>query len=223
MSRILAALYDFLTEPTEEACLSRWRDEILGDVKGSVLDLGAGTGRNLEHVPPDVDALTLVEPDRHMRRRLRGKLSSDRPARFPVRTVGAVGSLLPFRDEAFDVVVVTLVLCSVEDEAVVLEEIGRVLRPGGELRFLEHVAAEPGTRRSRWQRALEPFWKRLAGNCHLTRRTLESIGLAGFEVLEARAASMRRAPPVVRPTIRGRAVIGGRGTEKPPRKASRGS
>jgi SAM-dependent methyltransferase len=109
-------------------------------------------------------------------------------------------------DGSFDVVVSTLVLCSVPDQPAALVELRRVLRPGGRLAFLEHVAAVDRPGRLRWQQRLEPVWKRLAGGCHLTRRTAEAVGGAGFTLGEITRESARKAAPVVRPTVRGHAT-----------------
>ncbi len=103
---------------------------------------------------------------------------------------------------SFDVVVSTLVLCSVEDPAVVLRALAAVLRPGGRLAFLEHVASDD-PKRLAWQRRLEPIWKHVAGNCHLCRRTEASIEEAGLRIESIRRESARKALPIVRPTIRG--------------------
>jgi ubiquinone/menaquinone biosynthesis C-methylase UbiE len=106
----------------------------------------------------------------------------------------------------FSFVVSTLVLCSVRDLAASLAEMHRVLAPGGKLLFLEHVAAEPGSSRERWQRRLEPLWTRISGNCHLTRDTARAIDEAGFGIEHIERESMRKANPLVRATIRGTAV-----------------
>jgi ubiquinone/menaquinone biosynthesis C-methylase UbiE len=113
---------------------------------------------------------------------------------------------LPFDDGAFDAVVSTLVLCSVPDVERALAEVRRVLRPGGKLLFLEHVAADDRPDRLAWQRRLEPLWMRISGNCHLTRRTGEAIRAAGFRVQRETRESMRKALPIVRPSVRGLAV-----------------
>jgi ubiquinone/menaquinone biosynthesis C-methylase UbiE len=201
MSWVLAAIYERFMHATEAACLGAWRAELLAPLAGEVLEVGAGTGANLAHYPPSVTRLVLAEPDRHMRARLARKLGVADAAR--VELSDAAVERLPFAAARFDAVVSTLVLCSVADLAAALDEIRRVLKPGGKLIFIEHVAAAPDSGRWRWQRSVEPLWRRVMGNCHLTRRTEEAIGAAGFTVETARRESMRKAMPVVRPTVRG--------------------
>lgn len=201
----MAALYDRTLVKTEAAGLRDWRAELLGDLAGQVLEIGPGTGLNLEHYPAGVTRLVLAEPDRHMRARLAPKVEA-RAAPFPIEVADAGVDPIPFDAESFDVVVSTLVLCSVPDHEAALVEIHRVLRPGGRFVFLEHVAAVENPKRHRWQQRLEPLWKRWAGNCHLTRTTDQAIPAAGFELVEARRESMRQTPPIVRVTTRGHAV-----------------
>jgi ubiquinone/menaquinone biosynthesis C-methylase UbiE len=200
---VVAALYDRAMRDVERAGLGAWRKELLADLSGHVLEIGAGTGRNLAYYPASVERLVLVEPDRHMRRRLEQRLAD---APVPPEVVEAPAEDLPFPDASFDTVVSTLVLCSVRDPARAAAEAGRVLRPSGRLVLIEHVAAVDRPRRLAWQRRLEPLWRPLAGNCHLTRRTDEILRRAGFELVALERASMRKAPPIVRPTIRGSAV-----------------
>lgn len=207
MSRLFAAIYDRLTAGSEEACVREWRAALLRDVHGRVLEIGAGTGHNLPHYPATVTDLVLAEPDPSMRKRLDIKVVA-RGVRATV--VDAMAERLPFEDGSFDAVVSTLVLCSVHDQAAALAEVRRVLAPGGRLVFLEHVAADAATKpeRLKRQRQVEPVWKRVAGGCHLTRRTEDAIRDAGFtfEGGEPTRESMRKAMPIVRPTVRGVAV-----------------
>lgn len=207
MSWLFATIYDPFMRKTEEACLAQWRKELLAPLEGSVLEIGAGTGANLSHYPRHLvradgaaERLVLTDPDAHMLERLRKRPEASGPA---TEIASASSDALPFPDESFDAVVSTLVLCSVPDVARTLAEIRRVLKPGGALVFLEHVAAEDGSRRRRWQGRVEPLWSRIAGGCHLTRRTDASIEQAGFTFETLTKESMRKALPLVRPTVRG--------------------
>jgi SAM-dependent methyltransferase len=201
MSWLMASVYERVLRRSEEACLGRWRAELLSAVEGDVLEVGAGTGANVAHYGPRVARLVLSEPDLHMRRRLRAAV---RRARLPnVDVLGASLGALPMAASSFDVVVSTLVLCSVPDVAAALADAYRVLRPGGRLVFIEHVAAEANPARLRWQRLMEPLWRRLAGNCHLTRRTDEALVAAGFSIDRIQRESIRKAMPLVRPSVRG--------------------
>lgn len=198
MPWLMATLYDRIMAATEQACLSGFRAELLASLSGSVLEVGAGTGVNLAYYPASLSRLVLTEPDPHMRVRLEKRVDG-RPAE--VRGDPAHGLAVP--DETFDTVVSTLVLCTVEEPARALTEMRRVLKPGGCLVFLEHVAAEPSSSRAVWQRRVEPVWKRLAGNCHVTRDTEARITEAGFGIESIRRESLRKAPPWIRPSIRG--------------------
>jgi ubiquinone/menaquinone biosynthesis C-methylase UbiE len=141
-----------------------------------VLEIGGGTGANLSHYQ-DVNRVVVAEPDPFMRRRLTRKLED---ARVPIEVSTAGAEELPFSDRSFDTVVSTLVLCTVPDQVSALDEIRRVLRPGGRLLFIEHVRAAGST--ARWQDRLEPLWRRLLGGCHPNRDTVAAIEEAGFEI-----------------------------------------
>jgi ubiquinone/menaquinone biosynthesis C-methylase UbiE len=201
---MMAAMYDWAMQGTEDACLREWRAGLVGDLKGEVLEVGAGTGLNLPLYPATVTRLVMSEPDPHMRHKLAQKAATETAGHVEVSDATLDG--LPMPAESFDAVVATLVLCSVPDLDSAVAEIHRVLRPGGRFVFLEHVAAEDRPRRLKWQQRVEPFWKWFAGNCHLTRSTEAAIVAAGFELEEIERESMRKALPLVRPTIRGVAV-----------------
>lgn len=207
-------LYDRFMSKAEAHGLGAWRKELLADVEGRVLEPGAGTGANLAHYPAGV-RLTLTEPNRLMRARLSERVSA---LGLDAAVSDAAIERLPFDDASFDVVVSTLLLCSVNDLAGALAEIHRVLRPGGRLLFLEHVASERGGRYL-WQRRLEPCWSWFADGCRLTRRTAEAIEAAGFEIESCVRESMRKALPIVRPTVRGVALR----VETAPGRAKRGA
>lgn len=201
-SLLLASVYDRLLLPSEQACLADWRAELIATLHGVVVEVGAGTGANLPHYTSGVARLTVTEPDAHMRRRLRAKVAATRPS-CPVDVSGEPADRLPMRTASVDAVVSTLVLCSVAEPARALNEYRRVLKPGGKLIFIEHVAAHDNPGRLRWQRRVEPLWKRVFGNCHLTRDTATLIERAGFHFDRCERQSMRKAAPLVRPTIRG--------------------
>ena len=210
MGRLMAHFYDRVMSKSEEACLIEWRRALLENVSGHVLEVGAGTGASLSLYPTTVERVVFSEPDRHMRTQL-----SARVERFALASVEVSdGSLesLPFSDGEFDYVACMLVLCSVPDLKHALSEIRRVLVAGGRLLFLEHVAAENRPDRLRWQQRLEPLWKRVSGNCHLTRRTEQAILDCGFRLESIQRESMRKSIPVTRPTIRGIAVRQSRST-----------
>jgi ubiquinone/menaquinone biosynthesis C-methylase UbiE len=196
MSWLMAAVYDRFMRVSEEACLGRWRAELLRDLSGEVLEVGAGTGSTLGLYPKAVTRLVMAEPDPHMRHKLLEK-------RGTIEVSDAAAEKLPFENESFDAVVCSLVLCSVRDQKAALAEIARVLKPGGKLVFLEHVAADGKPDRLKWQSRIEPVWKHLMGNCHLTRRTEAAIAAAGLDIESIQRESIRKALPIVRPSIRG--------------------
>ena len=196
MSWLMAAVYDRFMKVSEEACLGKWRAELLGNLSGEVLEVGAGTGSTLGLYPKAVTRLVLAEPDPHMRRKLLEK-------RGTIEVSDAAAERLPFEDASFDAVVCSLVLCSVPDQRAALAEIARVLRPGGRLVFLEHVAADGKPDRLKWQGRIEPVWKHLMGNCHLTRRPEAATAAAGLQIERIQRESIRKALPIVRPSIRG--------------------
>ena len=216
----MAALYDPVLHFSERIAFSQWRAEVLAGAHGRVLEIGAGTGLNLPHYPPAVDELVLVEPDPHMRKRLTRRASRCR-RRLMIVDAGAVP--LPFGDGEFDAVVSTLVLCTVPDVPEALREVRRVLRTGGRFLFLEHVGGAEGSRRLRWQRRLEPSWRRLAGDCHLSRHTLQTISAAGFDVAWVRSEDLPGPLRLGSPVVRGDAGIEQRsiGAAAPPLERSR--
>jgi ubiquinone/menaquinone biosynthesis C-methylase UbiE len=203
MSWFMATIYDRFMRDMERACGDAWRKELVTELRGDVLEIGAGTGRNLEHYR-GLERLVLAEPDPHMRRRLAEKAAQTSVA-TSVELVSWGAELIESEAHSFDAVVSTLVLCSVRDVKCSLDEIRRVLRPGGKLVFLEHVAATDPSRLV-WQQRAEPLWKLVAGNCHLCRQTEQSIEAAGFRFDRITRESARKALPIVRPTIRGVAI-----------------
>jgi len=202
---LFARIYDRTLAPLEDAGLRDWRAELLAGLTGTVVEIGAGTGLNLAHYPTSVDRLVLTEPEPAMLAQLRDRLG-EVAVGIAVTAERASASSLPLGDGEADAVVCTLVLCTVPDPAAVLAEVRRVLRPGGRLVFLEHVAADDRPERLRRQRRLDHLWHHVAGGCRLTRRTEEAIVGAGFEVTDVTRESARKAPTFVRTMIRGHAL-----------------
>lgn len=202
---IFAAVYDRLLAANEEAGLREMRAELLRSASGRTLEIGAGTGRNLEHYPGAVTELVLTEPDPHMAKRLRRTLEASSPV-DAVEAIEAGAEELPFEDAHFDTVVSTIVLCSVPEPRRALAEVRRVLKPEGRLLYIEHVRDREGTPRSRWQDRLERPWGWLLGGCHPNRDTGRLIAEA-FDVPKPQAANeMPGDDPVtglIKPLIRG--------------------
>src|SRR5215210_4288162 len=173
---VFAALHDPMNASMERRWMGGRRRRLLAGASGAVLEIGGGTGANLPHYR-DVDRVVVTEPDPFMRKRLGQKLGD---ARVPVEVSAAGAEALPFPDGSFDTVVSTLVLCTVPDQEAALDEVRRVLRPGGRLLFIEHVRAAGSA--ARWQDRLEPLWRRLLGGCHPNRDTVAAIEEAGFEI-----------------------------------------
>jgi ubiquinone/menaquinone biosynthesis C-methylase UbiE len=200
--RGFSALYDRLFEATEDAGLRQMRRELVAEASGRVLELGAGTGANVELYPAAVEELVLAEPDPHMTKRLRGKLA-EWGSRAEV--IEAPAEHLPVDDSSFDTVVVTLVLCTVADPQAALAEIARVLEPGGKLLFIEHVRSEkPGL--ARWQDRLERPWHFLGDGCHCNRDTVATIVASPLTLGDVQHDKLPKAVPIVEPLVRGSAV-----------------
>ena len=199
---IFARFYDRMLAGTERAGLGEMRRTLLATASGRVLELGAGTGLNLEHYTDAVTELVLAEPDPHMASRLRERLASEGSAAGRPSVIEAPAEDLPFDDGSFDVVVATLVLCTVDDPARALAEVRRVLVEGGRFLYLEHVRS-PRPRLARWQDRLERPWGFFAGGCHPNRATDEALAGAGFWIDSLERDRLPKAPRIVRPLIRG--------------------
>lgn len=153
------------------------RAALVGAASGDVLEIGFGSGATLPfYDAARVKQLTVVEPSDGMNRRAAGRLAA---SPVPVRSVPGAGEGLPFADASFDTVVTCLTLCSVDDPPQVLAEIRRVLRPGGQFLFLEHVLSDDADRR-RWQVRLTPLQKIVGVGCHLDRDTAAMVRAAGL-------------------------------------------
>ena len=203
--RIFAGLYDLMLSGTERGGLRDMRAELLAGAQGRTLELGAGTGLNLAHYTDAVTELVLTEPDPYMARRLRKRLHDEPPAPGRVEVVEAPAERLPFEDGSFDSVVSTLVLCSVESPGAAVGEIARVLKPEGRFLCLEHVRDPEGDGVVRWQDRLERPWGWVAGGCHPNRDTVAELQAAGLQTADLVRDRLPKAPPIVRPMVRGSA------------------
>jgi SAM-dependent methyltransferase len=156
------------------------RRRLLSGLRGRVIEIGCGDGRAFEHYPAEVESVLAVEPD-PAARAVAEQRAAD--ASVPIDVVSGVADRLPAQDRAFDAAVAVWVLCSVPDPAAALREVGRILVPDGELRFLEHVRS-PHAAFRRLQAAVDSlYWTRALGGCRTTRDTEAAIGTAGFHVL----------------------------------------
>jgi len=196
-----AATYDRQMARLEREQLGRLREQLLGRAAGRVLEIGAGTGVNLPYYGPPVESLTMTEPERPMLRRLERRVATERR---PVTVLRAPAEDLPFEDGAFDVAVSTLVLCGVNDQPRALRELHRVLRPGGELLFLEHVLSDDPSV-ARLQNRMNGVNRFVVG-CDCNRPTLDSIGGAGFDVSHVDHVTLTKVPRFVRPGVAGTAT-----------------
>lgn len=200
--RSFAALYDVGLRATEKAGLREMRRQLLEGASGRVLDVGAGTGANIGLFGPQASEIVFCEPDPHMAKRLRRKLSASGRGGSVVE---APAEQLPFEDASFDTAVLTLVLCTVPDPAVALDEVSRVLRPGGRMLFIEHVRSEePGL--ARWQDRLQRPWHFLADGCHCNRDTVATIEASPLQLQRLERDRLPKALSIVEPLVRGQAL-----------------
>lgn len=205
-SWLMAQIYDKSMQKAETRCLRDWRISLLHNLSGKVLEIGCGTGLNLDHYSQSVQHLTLLEPDPNMRKKLLSKISSRKNKNTNIEVLHYSAESILAPDASYDAVVSTLVLCSVNSQNQVLSEVYRILRPQGKLIFIEHIAAYNNPNRLKWQRRLEPLWKKIACGCHLTRATENAISQAGFVFDEITHQSIRGVLPIARPSIKGIAI-----------------
>lgn len=190
--------YDLFMDRMDRAGAAEHRRRLVAEARGEVLEVGAGTGKNLP-LYWTASRVVALEPDPAMRARAVG---ASRAARVPVKVVDGDAGALPFEDAAFDTVVFGLVLCTVPDPGRALAEARRVMRPGGTLRFYEHVRADnPGL--ARWQDRLERPWGWIGGGCHPNRDTVAAIAEAGFDAVSLEEFDFAAMPRLVRPHVIG--------------------
>ncbi len=182
-----------------EAGVAGHRSKLLAGLAGRIVEVGAGHGLNFPYYPATVTEVLAVEPEPYLRRLAAAAASQ---ARVPIRVVDGTAEALPAPDAAFDAVVASLVLCTVAELDRALAETRRVLRPGGTLRFYEHVRGDD-PRLARWQDRLERPWGWLAGGCHPNRDTVAAITAAGLRVVQLDRFDLPAMPPLARPHVLG--------------------
>ncbi len=176
---IFARVYTKVAEMSERRGGAEHRRKLLAGLSGRVIEVGAGSGANFAHYPTTVSEVLAVEPEPYLRERAQ-RAAAQAPVSVSVVDGGA--DQLPGQEGTFDAGVAALVLCTVPDQQRALAELFRVIRPGGELRFYEHVIANPKWE-SRFQRLADAtFWPHVAGGCHLARDTTSGIEQAGFVI-----------------------------------------
>lgn len=186
LDRAFAGVYDRIMAPVEARTLGELRSQLLAGMSGAVVDVGAGTGANLAHLPDAVRSVTLAEPSPEMAAKLRDRVHThlgDAAARGVDRDVTvfeAPAEELPLPDASVDHAIVTLVLCTVDDPTRAIAELRRVLKPGGTVAVLEHVHADGWS--GRVASVIEPVWTVAARGCKLTRDTRQALADGGFDV-----------------------------------------
>ncbi len=177
---IFARVYRRLAASAEGQGLGDLRDELLRGLSGTVVEVGPGDGANFRHYPATVSEVVAVEPEPYLRERATEAAGR---STVPVRVIDGLADSLAVPDASADAVVLCLVLCSVPAQETALAEAWRVLRPGGEVRFLEHVLDHAPGRLQRLQRGVDRCgWPRLFGGCHTARDTVGALAAAGFSV-----------------------------------------
>jgi ubiquinone/menaquinone biosynthesis C-methylase UbiE len=177
---IFARVYQRVATACEKVGAAEHRERLLAGLAGRVVEIGAGNGLNFAHYPDTVTEVVAVEPEPFLRARAAEQAQR---ASVSVTVVDGTADAIPLPDAAVDAAVASLVLCSVPNQQSALAELFRVVRPGGQLRFYEHVAADDA-HWSRLQRRAERVWPLFAGGCHLCRHTEKAIAEAGFKIDE---------------------------------------
>ena len=199
---VFARCYETVLWPAERAGLAERRRKLVSRARGRVLEIGPGPGNNLRYFPDDLGELVLAEPVEGVARVLEKRVAK---AGRAARVVRAPAESLPFEDDSFDTVLAIYVLCTVTDPEQALAEVARVLKPGGELLFIEHVRSrEP--RLARWQDRLHGLWLRFGNGCNCNRETWKTLQASDLEVKDIEFADQRFAMPLVKPLIQGYAA-----------------
>jgi ubiquinone/menaquinone biosynthesis C-methylase UbiE len=203
--RLFALYFPPLVALAENAGQRETRHALIGRARGRAIELGAGAGVNLPHYTEAVTELVVSDPSPHMREHLQAELTAHPPQVDSVALLACAGEDVPFPDQSFDTVVGTYILCTTPDPERVLAEIHRLLVPGGQYLFLEHVHAGEGTLLGRVQDLVEIPHRYIAAGCYPNRRTEQLLARSSLEVVELEHGRQPRAPATVRPTILGAA------------------
>jgi ubiquinone/menaquinone biosynthesis C-methylase UbiE len=184
-----AKLYIRFSAAAEERGEAEHRRELLADLTGTVVELGAGNGLNFRHYPSSVREVIAIEPEPTMREAAERAAAE---ADVAVTVLPGIADSIPLDSGSIDAAVASLVLCSVPDQDLALAELRRVLKPGGELRFYEHVIAAEQPKRFLLQTLdRSGFWPAVAGGCHPARDTATAIAQAGFTITACRRFAFR--------------------------------
>ena len=178
---IFTLLYRALVKVEDAGPVGRVRTEVGGALFGKLLIVGLGPGEDLHLLPAAVTEVVAIEPSASMRHAARAAVAEAEENGIPVELIDAVGEDLPLPDDSVDSVLFAYVLCSVDDPDAVIAEVRRVLKPGGVVAMLEHVAGRPGSWIRRWQTLVSPVWPFLAGGCHCDRDTRAVLERGGFD------------------------------------------
>lgn len=179
------------------------RSEVVPRARGRVLEVGMGSAINLQFYRADqVEMVYGLEPSEGMRRKARPNLEK---SPITVEWLDLPGEKIPLEKDSVDTVLLTFTLCTIPDWHAALEQMWRVLKPGGELLFLEH-GESPDERTRKWQHRITPGWKKLAGGCHLNRHIADLIRQGGFQIEELENLYIPRAPRIAGYIYKGRAI-----------------
>ena len=192
---VFARFWQFVSVREDKAGQNQYRQELLSGARGRAVELGAGNGRNFPHYPAAVSEVVAVEPEPYLRQKA---VEAADQVPLQVEVIDGTDDPLPFDDASFDFAVACLVLCSVPDQARALGELRRVLKPGGELRFYEHVIpARP--RQARLFRLADDsgVWPKIGAGCHCSRDTGTAIESAGFTVDRVRQLKFNGLPHIL--------------------------
>jgi len=193
---VFTQIYRLIARLEDPSEVGRARSEAASALRGRLLIVGLGPAEDLHHLPSTVTEVVAVEPSSSMRSVAAGAIARSEKRGLPIELLDAVGESLPLPDDSVDSVLLAYVMCTVDEPATVMREVARVLRPGGVVGVLEHVAADEGTWMRRIQRLAAPWWPVLGGGCHCDRDTREVMDRAGFDTSAIRKQTLVQVPPV---------------------------